>query len=136
MGSQPTLSVEACWELLGSRNVGVLALTRRALPTIVPVQYHVDDDGIMICPGHGEIPERSLDGAVVALSVGSLEPTTRSGWFVEVLGTTRPVPVQVAIDCGPSTTPAQIVRLEAVTVSGRWMDVCPFISKSGSGTGV
>ena len=47
-----------CWELLTTVSVGRLALSVRALPVILPVQYYLDGRRLAICLGI----TRSLSG--------------------------------------------------------------------------
>jgi nitroimidazol reductase NimA-like FMN-containing flavoprotein (pyridoxamine 5'-phosphate oxidase superfamily) len=78
------LSARECWELLATVSVGRLALSVRALPVIVPVQYYLDGRRLAVCLGHHELPERSLDVTINAFAADSIDPVTRSGWSVQV----------------------------------------------------
>jgi len=66
-----------CWELLATVSVGRLALSVRALPVILPVQYYLDGRRLAICLGHHEIPERSLNDVIIALGVVYTPRTAR-----------------------------------------------------------
>ena len=72
--------------MLATASVGRLALSVRALPLIVPVQYYLDGRRLALCLGHHELPERALDETVVAFAADSIDPVTRSGWSVQVQG--------------------------------------------------
>jgi len=56
-GARKYFSKEECGDLLQTTNIGRVALSLRALPGIVPIQYYVDGRRIAICLGHNEIPE-------------------------------------------------------------------------------
>jgi hypothetical protein len=50
----------------------------------LPVQYYLDDRTITACLGHRELPERSLDEAIIAFGADSIEPTTLTGHWVRL----------------------------------------------------
>ena len=121
------LSEQECWELLATASAGRLALSVRALPVIVPVQYYLDGRRLAVCLGHHGLPERSLDGTVIALAADSIDPVTRSGWLVQVQGRSVISPgLRVDTDCGAPTM-AQVVEIELARISGQRMHLCPFI---------
>jgi hypothetical protein len=115
-----------CWELLASASVGRLALSIRALPAILPVQYYLDGRTLAVCLGHRELPERALN-AVVAFAADAIDPQTRSGWSVQVQGRSA-IPRQLRIDaaCGWPAA-GQVVQIEPEIISGYRMCLCPFI---------
>ena len=121
------LSERQCWDLLAVASVGRLALSVRALPVIVPVQYYLDGHRLAVCVGHRELPERSLDETVIAFAADSIDPVTRSGWWVQIQGrSVIPRGLRVATDCGWPAA-AQIVEIQPGTIIGRRMHLCPFI---------
>jgi nitroimidazol reductase NimA-like FMN-containing flavoprotein (pyridoxamine 5'-phosphate oxidase superfamily) len=121
------LSERECWELLATASVGRLALSVRALPLIVPVQYYLDGRRLAVCLGHHELPERALDETVIAFAADSIDPATRSGWSVQVQGkSVISRGLQVDTDCGWPAA-AQVVEIEPARISGHWMHLCPFI---------
>lgn len=116
-----------CWELLASVSVGRVALSTRALPAILPVQYYLDGRMLAVCLGHRELPASALDGTVVAFAADAIDSTTRSGWSVQVQGRSALVPEpQLETDCGWPAA-GQVVRIEPVLVSGYRVRLCPFI---------
>ncbi len=124
---QDALSEQECWELLATASVGRLALSVRALPVIVPVQYHLDGRRLAVCLGHRELPERALDGTVIAFAADSIDPVTRSGWLVQGQGrSVVPWGLRVDTDCGRPAA-AQVVEIELARISGQRMHLCPFI---------
>ncbi len=120
------LSERECWELLATASVGRLALSVRALPLIVPVQYYLDGRRLAVCLGHHELPERALDETVIAFAADSIDPVTRSGWSVQVQGrSVIPRGLRIGTDCGWPA--AQVVEIEPARISGHRMQPCPFI---------
>jgi len=121
------LSERECWELLATASVGRLALSVRALPLILPVQYYLDGRRLAVCLGHRALPERALDGTIIAFAADSIDPVTRSGWLVHVQGkSVFPSGLRIDTDCG-SPAAAQVVEIEPGTISGHRMHLCPFI---------
>jgi hypothetical protein len=119
---------QRCWELLGTASVGSLALSVRALPAILPVQYYrLTSRRLAVCLGHHAIPERSLHDVVVAFAAGAIDPATRSGWSVQIQGRSF-IPRRDGFEpaCGQPGA-AQLVEIEPRTVSGYYVRPCPFI---------
>lgn len=86
-GSLFTLDRERCLELLASRPVGRLAFTRRALPDIIPVNYVLNDDAILVRLEAGSPTAAAVTGGVVAFEVDDVDLGARTGWSVTVVGT-------------------------------------------------
>jgi hypothetical protein len=120
------LSERECWELLATVSVGRVALSVRALPVIVPVQYYLDGRRLAVCLGHRQLPERSLDEAITAFAADSIDPVTRSGWLVQVQGRSVRPRGRISTDCGLPAA-AQVVEIESATISGHRVHLCPFI---------
>jgi len=115
-------------------SVGRLALSVRALPVIMPVQYCLTGHRIAVCLGHREIPERSLNDAVIAFAADAIDPTTRSGWSVQIQGRSSVSRYKgFATGCGQPAA-GQVVEIEPVTVSGHYVYLCPFIDTLLTGT--
>ena len=122
------LSERDCWELLAKMSVGRLALSVRALPMILPVQYHLDGRRLAVCLGHHGLPERALDETIVALAADSIDRVTRSGWSVQVQGrSVIPRGLRVDTACDWPSPAAQVVEIEPGKISGHRMRLCPFI---------
>jgi hypothetical protein len=125
---QDDLSEQECWELLATASVGQLALSVRALPVIVPVQYYLDGRRLAVCLGHHGLPERALDETVIAFAANSIDPATRSGWSVQVRGrSVIPRWLRIDTDCGRPASKAQVVGIEPGRISGQRTHLCPFI---------
>ncbi len=84
--AEDAISEQECWYLLSTASVGRLALSVRALPMILPVQYYLDDRNMAACQGHRELPERALDEAIISFAADSIDPWTHAGWSVKVQG--------------------------------------------------
>ncbi len=87
--SQPgteILDEQECWDLLGSVAVGRIAVDIAGQPDIFPINYVVDDGGIVFRTG----PGTKLAGAVlsghVAFEIDGYEPEQRTAWSVVVKG--------------------------------------------------
>ena len=117
-----------CWELLATVSVGRLALSVRALPVILPVQYYLDGRRLAVCLGHHRLPERALDEAVIAFAADSIDPVDQVGLVSP--GTGRSVisrGLRIDTACGWPSSPAQVVEIEPGKISGHRMHLCPFI---------
>lgn len=118
---------EECWKLLATASVGRVALSVKALPAILPVQYYLDGRTLAACLGHHQISERSLHDAIVAFAADAIDPATRAGWSVQIQGrATIPRQVRIDLDCGHPAA-AQIVRIEPARITGHRVHMCPFI---------
>ncbi len=87
------LTAHECRRLLRSldegRRVGRLAVTVGALPVVVPVQFRLDGDRLLVrTPGHQEVPP-AVDGQIVGFEADDLDLATGVGWCVSVTGTAR-----------------------------------------------
>ena len=118
---------DQCWELLATVAVGRLALSVRALPVIMPVQYYLNGRKLAVCLGHHQIPERSLNDVIIAFTADAIDPVTRSGWSVQVQGRSV-MPRWLGVDtaCGRPTA-GQVVQIEPGIISGHRVHLCPFI---------
>jgi hypothetical protein len=80
----------------------------------------------LVCLGHREIPERALHG-VVAFAADAIDPSSRSGWSVQVQGRAAPHPrAGINTACGWPAA-GQIMQIEPAMISGYWVHLCPFI---------
>lgn len=79
----------ACLRLLAGAGVGRIGLSMDALPVVLPVNYVLDADRILIRTGSGTKLNAALRNAVVCFEVDDLHPEERSGWSVLVTGTAQ-----------------------------------------------
>jgi len=86
------LSRTECLALLATSDLGQLALTRRALPKVVPAHYVVRDDHVVVHISTGLDTTPWADGEIVALHVFAFSDDQRHGWSVSVTGIARGTP--------------------------------------------
>lgn len=79
---------QECLSLLASVPVGRLGLSIDALPVIVPVNFCLDADRLVIGTGEGSKLDAAVAGAVVAFEADHWDPIDHSGWSVLVQGPT------------------------------------------------
>jgi hypothetical protein len=115
-----------CWELLATTSVGRLALSVRALPVILPVQYHLTGHRLAACLGHHAIPARSLNDAIIAFTADDIDPVSRTGWSVQIQGRSSIPGHDDDTSCHQPTV-AQLVEIDQATISGHYVYLCPFI---------
>lgn len=84
------LTTGECRALLGSHGVGRLAVVMGTGPEIVPVNYSVVDEAIVIRTAPGAAPA-SADGRPVAFEVDRIDDAFSRGWSVVVRGVARAV---------------------------------------------
>ncbi|HEX6855975.1 MAG TPA: pyridoxamine 5'-phosphate oxidase family protein [Streptosporangiaceae bacterium] len=79
--------------LLASVPFGRVVFTARALPAIRPVNHLVDGSKIIIRTSLGSALSTDVDdtGTVVAYEADEIDPVTRQGWSVVVVGRALPV---------------------------------------------
>ncbi len=80
------LTPQDCLRLLGSVRVGRIAYTDQALPAVQPVTFLLDNDAVLVRTGAGAQLASAARNAVVAFQVDQLDPESRSGWAVMVVG--------------------------------------------------
>jgi nitroimidazol reductase NimA-like FMN-containing flavoprotein (pyridoxamine 5'-phosphate oxidase superfamily) len=78
-----------CLRLLGTATLGRVAVTADALPVILPVNFLVADDQIVIRTGRGTKLDAATRNAVVAFEVDDIDPMYHTGWSVLVTGVAR-----------------------------------------------
>ena len=95
------LSPDECLRLIATVPVGRICYTTQAMPAVDPVNFLVDGDVIVIRTDFGGKLAAATRRAVVAFQADNLDPVTRSGWSVSVVGTSAEV-----------SDPAEVTRLE------------------------
>jgi len=92
------LTADECRRLLAANRIGRLAATVGALPYVVPVQYDLLGDQLLLrTPGHHEVGE-GIDGQVVGFETDHLDLEHGVGWCVSVTGTVHLVHGPDAVD--------------------------------------
>jgi nitroimidazol reductase NimA-like FMN-containing flavoprotein (pyridoxamine 5'-phosphate oxidase superfamily) len=126
-----SLDREDCLALLATQQVGRLAFTRRALPDIVPVNFVLDREDVLIRLEEDSSVARAVRDAVVAFQVDQLDLTERTGWSVTVVGVAE-VDEAAGRDAPPFHPWApgrrdQYVRIHTDRVEGRVLGPPPVI---------
>jgi nitroimidazol reductase NimA-like FMN-containing flavoprotein (pyridoxamine 5'-phosphate oxidase superfamily) len=75
-----------CLRLLASMTLGRIGFTSGALPTVLPINFHLDRERILVRTGRGTKLDAALQNAVVAFEVDDFDPIYHSGWSVAVTG--------------------------------------------------
>jgi uncharacterized protein len=84
--SLEALSPRECVALLNGAQIGRAVFTERALPAVVPVNFIVLDDAVVMCTAPDTRLAAAATRGVLAFQVDDIDPTTRSGWSVVVVG--------------------------------------------------
>jgi nitroimidazol reductase NimA-like FMN-containing flavoprotein (pyridoxamine 5'-phosphate oxidase superfamily) len=85
-GKLVELSRAECGRLLARQEVGRVAFTERALPTVMPVNYVMDGPAVVFRTRADSRLARLLPGTVVAFEVDDLDRAARTGSSVVVTG--------------------------------------------------
>ncbi|MDQ2723889.1 MAG: pyridoxamine 5'-phosphate oxidase family protein [Actinomycetota bacterium] len=85
------LSRAECLRLLASRSVGRVAVSRHALPAILPVSYRLAGEEVVF--GAGATHATETRNVVLAFEVDDVDPVTRRGWSVVAVGLAHQVVV-------------------------------------------
>ena len=85
------LSSGDCLELLASVPVGRVALTARALPVVLPVNFALWDGDVIWRSAQGARLHAAAVGYVVAFEADAYDPETRDGWSVMIQGVAQVV---------------------------------------------
>jgi nitroimidazol reductase NimA-like FMN-containing flavoprotein (pyridoxamine 5'-phosphate oxidase superfamily) len=84
--SLTALSRRDCVALLVDKQVGRVVFTERALPAVVPVTFAICDDAVVMCTAADTRLASAATRGVLAFQVDDIDPNTRSGWSVVVVG--------------------------------------------------
>lgn len=92
MGQQPIeMSEEQCRELLGAGLVGRVAMCTPVGPHIVPVNYSVVDDSVILRTTPYSILGTQARGSILALEVDEFDYELQRGWSVVARGRAEPI---------------------------------------------
>lgn len=83
------LDEEECRALIRTAPLGRLAFTEAALPTILPVHFHLRDEEVVIASLSGSKVSSARRGDIVAFEVDGYDTATREGWTANVVGPSR-----------------------------------------------
>jgi uncharacterized protein len=121
------LGRDECFALLRSVPVGRIGLSMSALPVVLPVNFAVDGDRLVVRTAAGSKLDAALGGAVVAFEADHIDPTTGDAWSVLVRGSsavlTDPADIESLADLDLNSWVAdrsdQWVMITTDLVSGR-----------------
>ena len=121
------LGREECLRLLRRQALGRIGLTSGALPLVLPVNYALAGDGIVLRTGRGTKLRAATERTVVAFEVDEVDPGGWLGWSVVVTGVAEEVtdPAEVAryrcLPLGPWSPGKEerFVRISTDIVTGR-----------------
>jgi nitroimidazol reductase NimA-like FMN-containing flavoprotein (pyridoxamine 5'-phosphate oxidase superfamily) len=102
------LDRDECLRLLGGAVIGRVGVSSGALPRVLPVNFRLDGDRILIRTGRGTKLDAATANAVVAFEVDDIDPVDQTGWSVLVTGVAREV-----------TDPAELAAVRAAPMA-RW----------------
>jgi uncharacterized protein len=87
------ISPTECWELLTGESVGRVAFVDDAGPAVVPVNFTVEEQTVLIATSpYSNLAQHVLRGPV-AFEVDGVDEFTESGWSVLARGHATQVPV-------------------------------------------
>lgn len=121
------LVAEQCLELLATARLGRIAVTIRAVPSILPVDYRLVEGHVVFRAGGGSNLYKAAANKVVAFEVDDVDGSWEQGWSVVVVGTAREVKdhdtVGSALDRAPELwgprPGARVIAILPALVSGR-----------------
>ncbi len=106
------LDRDECLRLLASVTLGRIGFSSGALPTVLPVNFEVDGERILVRTVRGSMLHAALRDAVVAFEADDFDPVRHSGWSVAVTG--------IATEVGGDRSGASRTYVEPVP---RWASV-------------
>ena len=107
------LDREECLRLLATATLGRVGITIGALPVVVPMDFRLVGDEVVLRVGVGTKVDAALHDAVVAFEADDVEPLGRGGWSVSLTGFAREV-----------TDPDEVDRLKRAGIA-RWVEWGP-----------
>jgi len=80
------LDERECRVLLGGVSIGRVGLSIRAMPVVLPVNFALLPDAIVVCTSPGSKLEAACNHAIVAFQADGVDLDDRTGWSVLVQG--------------------------------------------------
>jgi nitroimidazol reductase NimA-like FMN-containing flavoprotein (pyridoxamine 5'-phosphate oxidase superfamily) len=132
-----SLTWDECLDRLQLGSIGRIAVTHRALPAIVPVNYVLSGSRVVFRTEPDGMLARACAGTVVAFEVDDLDETGRSGWSVLVVGLAELLEGSAAVRAAESGLAAavgsgrdQFVAITIGQLSGRLIQ--PVVESAGA----
>jgi nitroimidazol reductase NimA-like FMN-containing flavoprotein (pyridoxamine 5'-phosphate oxidase superfamily) len=121
------LERDECLRLLRTATLGRIAITFGALPVILPVNFVLLGDRVVLRTGVGTKLDAAICNAIVAFEVDAFEPMSHTGWSVVVTGQAREITNLAELDAlDPSRIPRwaprggdRVVEISTEMVTGR-----------------
>jgi nitroimidazol reductase NimA-like FMN-containing flavoprotein (pyridoxamine 5'-phosphate oxidase superfamily) len=121
------LDRHTCLLLLAGCSLGRIGCTSAALPIVLPVNFRLIGESIVIRTSEGTKLESATAGTVVAFEVDEFDVLSHTGWSVLVTGFAREVTNPFELDAldverNPRRTPSgaeHVVAISTDIVSGR-----------------
>lgn len=104
------LGREECLRLLRTVTLGRVGITIGALPVVVPMNFRLIGDRVVLRVGLGTSLDAAILDAVVAFEADQVNQPGRGGWSVSVTGVAREI-----------TEPDEIAQMRHEHIS-RWME--------------
>jgi nitroimidazol reductase NimA-like FMN-containing flavoprotein (pyridoxamine 5'-phosphate oxidase superfamily) len=101
------LDRDECVALLAGAIVGRIAITANALPVVLPVNYVLINDRIVVRTGRGTKLDAATRNTVVAFEVDELDFGDGSGWSVLVTGVAHELTAPEEIAMASASPPAR-----------------------------
>jgi nitroimidazol reductase NimA-like FMN-containing flavoprotein (pyridoxamine 5'-phosphate oxidase superfamily) len=111
-----------CWELAASLPVGRVAWSTSTGPVVVPVNYVVHEQRVVLHASAYSTLAREADDSTVAFEVDEIDPLTRSGWSVLLRGRAHVVSLGETlpdVDTWPDGTRRLALVIDVDQVTGR-----------------
>jgi nitroimidazol reductase NimA-like FMN-containing flavoprotein (pyridoxamine 5'-phosphate oxidase superfamily) len=114
-----------CLRLLRGTGLGRIAITSGALPVVLPVDYAMDGESIVIDTGRGTTLDFGTTGSVVAFEVDNLHEHGHCGWTVMVTGIAQEVDgpelerLSRLLSDEQGEDDERIIRISSELISGR-----------------
>lgn len=86
-----------CWQILSSRSVGRIGVVVQQFPLIIPVNYALDGETVVVRTAPGTVVAHA-DDAAVTFQIDQFDDADRSGWSVLLRGHGRSVSIEDADD--------------------------------------
>jgi uncharacterized protein len=77
---------DECLDLLATVPIGRVAVSVGALPAIFPINFELDDDGVLFGAMADSRLAKATHGNIVAFQADAYDPIERSGWSVLGVG--------------------------------------------------
>lgn len=104
-----------CLSAAATRAIGRVAVTSEALPAVFPVSFELLDEDVVFRTGAGTTLAAAVRNAVVAFEVDDIDPVSRTGWSVLIVGRAE----ELTSEPWALGRRGRYVRIRSELVSGR-----------------